>query len=491
MCKRCSLVFWCALALLAAAGGSAREFVRTDIETVRTNFEILLTDGAPPAADLAGIACVLLAPDAPAELVARMAEFTQGGVSSRFSLGQTWFAVPNAGGELTYSFPPDGYFVEGALAGEPDGFNVLHAELNGDFSEFGGQETWKDLFRQVFARWGEFNGIDYTEIGDDSGAWGSNGNENRGDIRIVMKVIDGPGGVLAYNEFPKNGDMVLDVAENWANTSQNFITLRNVVSHEHGHGLGLFHRCPINSSKLMEPFLSASIDGPQHDEIRGVQSKYGDRYEPNSSSGTATDLGQIISTPDGVTTVTIDEVSVRNFSDNDWYEFEITEAGSAVFLTVTPVGFMYEEVDQLSSGACPSSASTTDSSGVGNLRFELFDSTLIPIQTVDNEGAAAGGVGGAESTVRLLDPGGYFVKVSAPGSQAPQMYELEIAHQGATGPALCPADLNGDGVVNAIDLSQFLGAWTQAPAVADLSGNGVVNGQDLALLLGAWGMCPG
>jgi hypothetical protein len=58
---------------------------------------------------------------------------------------------------------------------------------------------------------------------------------------------------------------------------------------------------------------------------------------------------------------------------------------------------------------------------------------------------------------------------------------------GGTGP-----DLNGDGIVDGLDLGLLLGAWGACPAAdhhcdADLDGNDVVNGLDLALLLAAWG----
>lgn len=50
---------------------------------------------------------------------------------------------------------------------------------------------------------------------------------------------------------------------------------------------------------------------------------------------------------------------------------------------------------------------------------------------------------------------------------------------------LDPADLNGDGAVNAADLAILLGAWGSS-GPGDLSGNGSVGAEDLALLLGAW-----
>ncbi len=55
----------------------------------------------------------------------------------------------------------------------------------------------------------------------------------------------------------------------------------------------------------------------------------------------------------------------------------------------------------------------------------------------------------------------------------------------------CPADLNGDHTVDAIDLSGLLGAWGSNSATHDITGDGVVDALDLGSLLGAWGACPG
>jgi len=49
-------------------------------------------------------------------------------------------------------------------------------------------------------------------------------------------------------------------------------------------------------------------------------------------------------------------------------------------------------------------------------------------------------------------------------------------------------DLNGDGIVNGIDLGLLLGAWGPCPPPCppDINEDGIVDGFDLALLLGAW-----
>lgn len=54
----------------------------------------------------------------------------------------------------------------------------------------------------------------------------------------------------------------------------------------------------------------------------------------------------------------------------------------------------------------------------------------------------------------------------------------------------CPADVNGDGFVNSVDLAQLLGQWGPGAGAADINGDGFVNSVDLAQLLGQWGACP-
>ena len=53
----------------------------------------------------------------------------------------------------------------------------------------------------------------------------------------------------------------------------------------------------------------------------------------------------------------------------------------------------------------------------------------------------------------------------------------------------CPADYNGDGMVDGLDLNQLLGAWGKVDPEIDLDGNGRIDGGDLLELLSAWGSC--
>ncbi len=53
----------------------------------------------------------------------------------------------------------------------------------------------------------------------------------------------------------------------------------------------------------------------------------------------------------------------------------------------------------------------------------------------------------------------------------------------------CPADLDGNGIVDGGDLGLLLAAWGTADEVADLDGSGLVDGADLGLILASWGPC--
>src|SRR5690606_25784098 len=56
----------------------------------------------------------------------------------------------------------------------------------------------------------------------------------------------------------------------------------------------------------------------------------------------------------------------------------------------------------------------------------------------------------------------------------------------------CPADLDGNNVVDVQDLLVMLAAWGPCDmCAADLNGTGAVDVQDMLLLLTAWGPCPG
>ena len=82
----------------------------------------------------------------------------------------------------------------------------------------------------------------------------------------------------------------------------------------------------------------------------------------------------------------------------------------------------------------------------------------------------------------------YKVSIGAFGVAGFGSGSIGLTQEGTCG-SNCPADIDGDGSVNAADLSALLGNWGNSGA-GDVDGDGFVNAADLSLLLSAWGTCP-
>jgi hypothetical protein len=155
---------------------------------------------------------------------------------------------------LTWGFAATGTSIPSFGTG-PTGTNNLIARMDAIYGAGPGgsnltQRPWFSLYQGTFNRWSSISGLSYVyEAADDGVAFsGTNGPANRGvfgvraDVRIAGRNIDGNSNVLAFNFYPNVGDMVIDTNDNFfENTASNSIRLRNVVTHEHGHGVGMPH----------------------------------------------------------------------------------------------------------------------------------------------------------------------------------------------------------------------------------------------------------
>jgi hypothetical protein len=320
---------------------------------------------------------------------------------------------------LHWSIVPDGTPWEDCDFGMAD--STLIAKLNADF---GSQEVWEPLFQEVFDRWGELTGLSFVKVDDDGEDAGASGPVHqpgapRGDIRIGGVPVDGDSMTLACNLFPgpgSGGDMTIDVEEDdWAVGAPQYRLLKNMLFHELGHGFGFHHVCPQNSQKVMEPSISLSFLGPQHDDIRGHQRVYGDNLEPNDTSTTATDLGMISINPDEL----ILDVSIDADSDRDWYQFSVS-ANRWVNITLTPTGATYLTGPQTL--AC-SAGVLLDTRDDADLSLALFRNDGLTQVAFEDEG----GPGAVEAiTLQPLPAAGtYKVRVEGAGDDI-QMYRLEI-----------------------------------------------------------------
>ena len=110
--------------------------------------------------------------------------------------------------------------------------------------------------------------------------------------------------------------------------------------------------------------------------------------------------------------------------------------------------------------------------------------------------------GNAAFSIHLVPspPGGVFITATAtdttaaPIAPANNTSEFSPCVMHLVG-SLCPADINGDGVVNVDDLLAVINSWGVCPGCpADIApprgGDGVVNVDDLLAVINAWGPCP-
>jgi serralysin len=347
---------------------------------------------------------------------------------------------------LTWSLVPDGTVVPG-LSGQAAAASTLFSSMDAKFGN--NRALWISLIQSCFDRWGALHGVNFQRVTnngndwDDGASFPNSGGSNtpgatRGSFRVSMRVLDGNGGVLAFNYYPTTSDMVVDSSENWQSSGNNYRFLRNTLTHETGHGLGLAHCCPMNSSKLMEPALATAFDGPQQDDIRGVHRLYGDFYEPNNSAAAATNLGSVtfgtsytpsaIPAP-GVSNAT--RASIDRLADQDYFKFTVP-GSAALNVTLTPRGSSYLDGPQNGDGTC-SAGTSTNSLTAAVLALQVLGtngSTVLATAPAQPAGTAQSLVG-----VSLPDAGTYYIRVSASSSANVQLYDLTFS---AAADNVCP-----------------------------------------------------
>ena len=97
--------------------------------------------------------------------------------------------------------------------------------------------------------------------------------------------------------------------------------------------------------------------------------------------------------------------------------------------------------------------------------------------------AAHGAHGAGCAGAAALRPNGHQLFFASPMT-AQQMEVL-----GFEPPQTCPEDVNGDNVVDVLDLLSIIAAWGQSGVPEDINGNGAVDVLDLLAVIAAWGPC--
>lgn len=331
---------------------------------------------------------------------------------------------------LTWGIVADGTMAPG-LSGHPDNSEPAPSNLRARLNAiYGSEAAWIRHFQSVFDSWAERAGIRYVYQPQDDGVPLPNSPGQlfvRPDIRISGRALDGDFGVLATNYGPNSGDMIIDTSDAYfENIANDSLPFRNTIAHEHGHGLGLSHVCPINSTKLMEPSITTAFDGPQIDDIYSAQRSYGDAYEDrdndiqaedNNNGNRPADLGIF---PSG--TRIIQHLSIDDNDDQDYYKISQPAPGSALRVKLRPIGGSYLEGGQNADDSC--SAGTFFAAGsVHDLNFNILDRTGNIIARADSQPA-----GVTESVEAFFPPAGDLRIHVLPTTNTDrvQLYDLEI-----------------------------------------------------------------
>ncbi|MCA9258696.1 MAG: pre-peptidase C-terminal domain-containing protein, partial [Planctomycetales bacterium] len=370
---------------------------------------------------------------------------------------------------LTWSFVPDGT----AIPQENVGSNLI-SFLDEQFGQgVGGadltQRPWFHFFEESFDRWSQLGGVTYVyEPRDDGLTHGafSGAKNRRGDVRLGGAYLDGPGNTLAYNQLPNGGDMVIDTGDVsfFTSATADYVKLRNVIMHEHGHGLGINHVQSTSDALLMEPFINATFYGPQLDEVRAIHYYYGDVNEKsnaglgNDIAVRATDMGflgfnQTLSVGadanvpnQAISQTAVDFVSIDHQSDVDYYSFSVDAAGT-LDVTLTPRGGVFNQAEE---GATPT---TFNANARADLVLQILDVNGTTVLSSSNVGSA-GAVEQIEA-LSILDPGEYFARVSSL-TDTVQLYQLDLSYS-IPQVAFIPGDFDGNG---AVDLADYR-VWEQ------------------------------
>ena len=331
---------------------------------------------------------------------------------------------------LSWSIVPDGTPIEGNPAigdsDDPSSLRARLAEIYGGDDGPPAQQPWFPILQELFDTIGAQIGISYRYEPNDDGrpldAINRGKRGVRGDLRIGGHAIDGSGDTLAYNYFPDHGDMIIDTSDDWfENVSENSLRLVNTLAHEHGHGLGLEHVCPVDNTKLLEPLINTGFRGMQFDEIYTLQRWYGDAFErhgearDNDSLARACELEVLPGSP-----FSLQWLSIDDNADIDYFCFPVA-AGSQLSARIIPSEAVYLEGPEGGQGC--SAGAIFDSSNRHNLALQLVDQAGQVLATSD-----AAPAGEPEEFTRITIPGGgkHFLKITGDETDAAQLYRLEI-----------------------------------------------------------------
>ena len=346
---------------------------------------------------------------------------------------------------ITWSIVPDGTPITPTDATESSDPSSLRARMA---AIYGGSATgdptaqpWFSVYQATFDNLAAISGLRFVYEPNDDGLvidgaistskWGLLGV--RGDIRLSGHSIDGNSGVLAYAYYPDNGDVVIDTNDTFYNTiTSDSLRLRNILEHEIGHSLGLPHVCPVNQTKLMEPFINLGFRGSQFDDVYSLQRNYSDPLEvhgalrDNDTVANATPISLVTGT-----TAAWQWLSIDDSTDLDHYSFSGTATQqltvriipSDPILPTDPNVDTYLEGAQNADGSC-SAGTAFDPTTQQDLVLDLIGtngSTVVATAPVQAAGLT-------EQIVNFQLPanGTHTIRVRGGAADRAQLYRMEV-----------------------------------------------------------------
>jgi hypothetical protein len=345
---------------------------------------------------------------------------------------------------LTWSLVPDGTPIPNW---QPSNLVAYFDEHFGAGSGGGDltRRPWFSMIDSAFARWSALGGAAFVYEPHDDGAPHQSAVGTlgvRGDVRLGAALGDGLGRTLASSQYPDTGDIVLNSSESsrFTNPEGSYLRLRNALMHEIGHVLGLDHVISSDAQLLMEPLLTASFDGPQLDEIRGLHYLYGDHLERAHDgagndalslsiplgllrSGNAISLGSGAAPDKLIAPSDVDFVSIAHRGDVDYFSFEVSEP-AWLDLELTPRGGLFRQA------SIGEAEILVDANASSDLSLALFAANEAQLAVVDEQPR-----GGIETLDNFYLPaaGSYFIRVSG-SREAVQLYELNAQVRGLSSP---------------------------------------------------------
>ncbi len=148
-------------------------------------------------------------------------------------------------------------------------------------------------------------------------------------------------------------------------------------------------------------------------------------------------------------------------------------------------GGVYKATLNLPEAACV--MDDTDKNLVVVIDFPIVGGTGYSIRAGGN---TAGPGSNTYCRLSCADAAGAFVLTESLGATFTAQWVVQLNGTNGVncGAPSCPADFNGDGLRNGLDMTVILSNWGSTGG--DCNGDGTTNGLDMTVLLSGWGICP-